>query len=133
MPIKVKKLKPEFIDERGFITRIIDQDKYPIRSVLYITGKAGTVRGNHYHKKDAHYIYCLAGKFRYSEKDISKSNSKLESVLMEPGDLLLTKPKFFHMFEFLEESVFLAITTESREQDKYEKGTVRMKVIPNEK
>lgn len=128
MAIKVTKIKPEFKDERGFISRLVDTDEYPLRAVLYITSKKGTVRGNHYHKKDAHFVYCLSGKFRYSEKNISK-NSKLESVILKPGDLVLSKPGIAHSMEFLEDSVFLAFTTEPREQDKYEEGTVRIKIV----
>jgi len=128
MAIKVIKIKPEFIDERGFITRLLDQKRYPLRAILYITSKKGAVRANHYHKKDYHYVYCLSGKFRYSEKDMFKPNSKLESVILKPGDMVLSKPMFFHRMEFLEDTVFLAFTTEPREQDIYEKGTVRMKL-----
>ena len=125
MPIKVTKTKPEFKDERGYITRLIDQDKYPIRAVLYITSKAGAVRANHYHKKDAHFVYCLSGKFKYSEKDISKKNSKIESVILKPGDLVLSAPMVAHKMQFLEDTVFLAFTTERREQDHYEEDLVR--------
>ena len=84
MAIKVTHTKPEFVDERGFITRLMDQDKYPIRAVLYITGKKGTERGNHYHKKDAHFVYCLSGKFRYAEKNMDKKGAKKESVILRP-------------------------------------------------
>lgn len=126
MAIKVIKTKPEFVDDRGYITRLIDQDKYPIRAVLYITSKAGTTRGNHYHKKDAHFVYCLSGKFRYSAKDMNKKNAKVESVILKPGDLVLSPPMVAHSMEFLEDTIFLAFTTERREQDQYEGDTVRL-------
>lgn len=129
MPIKVVKSKPEFVDERGYIARLMDQDDYPIRAILYITSKTGTTRGNHYHKTDAHYVYCLSGRFRYSEKDMSKPDSKIESVILEPGDIVLSRPMFAHAMEFLEDSVFLAFTTEPREQDKYESDLVRLKLV----
>ena len=128
MSIKIIKVKPEFIDSRGSITRIVDQDKYPLRAILLIVSKKGTVRANHYHKKDAHYIYCLSGKFRYFEKDMSKAKSKLSSVILKPGDMVLSKPMFFHRMEFLEDTVFLAFTTEAREQEKYEQDTVRLEL-----
>lgn len=129
MPIKVTKTKPEFVDERGYITRLIDQDDYPMRAVLYIQSKKGSVRANHYHKTDAHYVYCLSGKFRYSEKDMRKPKSKLESVILKPGDVVLSRPMFAHAMEFLEDSVFLAFTTEPREQEKYEADLVRLKLV----
>lgn len=126
MPIKVMHIEPEFKDERGFISRIVDDDSINFRAVLYITSKAGSIRGNHYHKKDAHYVYCLSGKFKYFEKDMGKVDSKVESVILKPGDLVLSYPMMAHKMEFLEDSVFLAITTEPREHEKYEEDTVRL-------
>lgn len=128
MPIQIIKPKPEFTDGRGAITRIVDQDIHKIHSVLYITSRAGTKRANHYHKKDAHYIYCLNGKFKYSEKDMSDPNAKTETVILKPGDLILSRPMIAHSLEFIEDTVFLAITTESRDQEVYEKDTVRINI-----
>ena len=126
MSITVKKIKPEFVDKRGYISRITDRDKVKIRSILIIESKKNSVRGNHYHKKDTHFVYCLSGKFKYSEKNIKNSNSKITSVILEPGDLVLTKPMFWHRMEFMEKTVFLAFTTETRKQDQYEIDTVRL-------
>lgn len=128
MSIKVTYIKPEFTDERGFISRLVDDDSLHFRAVLYITSRKGTVRGNHYHKKDAHYVYCLSGKFKYSEKDLGKADSKVESVILKPGDLVLSHPMMAHRMEFLEDSTFLAVTTEPREHERYEKDTVRIEL-----
>ena len=128
MAIKVTHIKPEFEDDRGFISRLVDNEKLPFKAVLLIFSKTGTIRANHYHKKDYHYVYCLSGKFRYSEKDMNKSSSKKESVILRPGDLVLSHPMVAHKMEFLEDTVFLAITTESREQDKYERDLVRLNI-----
>lgn len=128
MAIKVFRTKPEFKDERGFITRLIDTDEYPIRAILYITSKKGTERGNHLHKKDAHFVYCVSGKFRYYEKNMDKKNAKTESVILKPGDLVLSKPGVAHAMKFLEDTVFMAFTTEKREQNKYEEDIQRIKL-----
>ena len=132
MAIKVTHVKPEFIDERGYISRLVNDEGGGFRAVLYITSKAGTQRANHYHKKDSHYVYCLSGKFRYSEKDMTKPNSERESIILKPGDLVLTKPMITHSMEFLKDTVFLAITTEHRQQDKYEDDLVRIKIASDE-
>lgn len=128
MAIKVTHTKPEFEDERGYISRLVDTDEYPLRAVLYITSKKGTVRGNHLHKKDAHFVYCLSGKFRYSEKDLSRKKSRKQSVILKPGDVVLSRPGIAHSMEFLEDTVFLAFTTEKREQEKYEADIQRVKI-----
>lgn len=129
MSINVTKIKPEFEDDRGFISRLVDTDEYPLRAVLYITSKKGSVRANHYHKKDAHFVYCLSGRFRYSEKNMTKKNAKVESVILKPGDLVLSKPGIAHAMEFLEDTVFLAFTTEKRNQDLYEEDIKRVKIV----
>jgi dTDP-4-dehydrorhamnose 3,5-epimerase-like enzyme len=125
MKIKVTKIKPEFVDKRGFISRIIDQDKYKIRSVLYIKRKKGTRGADHFHKKDAHYIYVLSGKVKYGELDTRKKSSKIEYATLRPGDVVLSKPMIAHTTLFLEDSVILAFTSEKRNQKHYEKDTVR--------
>lgn len=126
MSIITKKIKPEFTDQRGYISRIIDQNKIVIRSILVIFSKTGSVRGKHYHVKDSHFVYCLSGKFKYSEKNMRGENSKVVSVLLKPGTLVFTKPMVWHSMEFLEDSVFFAFTTETRDQKKYESDTVRL-------
>jgi len=125
MSIKVIKIKPEFADERGFISRIIDPTIIRIKSVLIVSSKARSVRGNHYHKRDSHYVYCLSGKFKYSEWDSMKGNAGRGSVILTSGDLVLTPPNIWHSMEFIEDSTFLAFTSESRLHSKYEKDTVR--------
>ena len=128
MSIKVVHIKPEFEDERGYISRLVDTDEYPLRTVLYITSKKGTLRGNHLHKKDAHFVYCLSGMFRYSEKDFSNKKSRKLSVILKSGDIVLSRPGIAHSMEFLEDTVFLAFTTEKRDQGEYEADIQRVKI-----
>lgn len=129
MAIKVDHIEPEFVDERGGIARIVDQDKFPIRAVLRITSKAGTIRANHYHKKDHHYIYMESGAAEYSERPSDDESVPVETVKIGPGDLVLSNPRIIHAVKFLEDTVFYSFTTEKREQDQYEGDTVRIKII----
>jgi quercetin dioxygenase-like cupin family protein len=133
MAIKVIHTKPEFIDERGFISRIVDQDDYAIRAVLYIKRKKGSRGADHFHKKDAHFIYVLSGKVKYGEKDTTKKNAKTEYKILQPGDVVLSKPMIAHTTIFLEDSIILAFTTENRERDDYEKDTVRVDDFKDDK
>lgn len=127
-----RSLKPEFVDERGSITMMLDDGKTIVKSVLLITSKKGSVRANHYHKTDSHYSYVLSGKMEYTEQPISKegnTESKKESAILEAGDMVFSAPMVAHAMKFLEDSVFLALATESRHQTEYEKDTVRIKVV----
>lgn len=127
MKIQIKHIEPEFRDERGFISRIVDDEK--IVSVLYIERKKGSRGADHYHKKDAHYVYLLKGKVKRSEKDMTKKGSRILSVILEPGDIVLTPPMTAHSDEFLEDSVMFAFTTKKRNQKDYEKDTVRVELF----
>jgi len=129
MAIKVIRIKPEFVDERGAIARVLDQ-KPQVRAMLRITHQAGTPpRGNHFHKKDYHWVYVESGKMEYSEKDPDDPNAKVETVIMKPGDLVLSKPGIAHAMKAIEDTVFWAFTTEKRGQKAYEKDTVRVKIV----
>lgn len=129
MAITVTHVKPEHRDTRGGIARIIDHTKFKIRAILRITSKAGTIRSNHYHKKDCHYLYVESGKCEYFEMPAHKKNAKIEKVTLKPSDIVLTKPGIIHAVRFLEDTVLYAFTTEKRKQDNYEEDTVRVTIV----
>lgn len=129
MSIKVTHIDPEFVDQRGGIARVIDQNKHRIQSILRITSKTGTVRSNHYHKHDYHYLYIESGKCEYSEKPANELKAKIKTVVLVPGDLVLSSPNIIHAVKFLKDSVIYAFTTEKRDQDKYEKDTIRVTIV----
>ncbi len=126
MPIKLIKTSKDYVDSRGVIKAILDNEKNGIKSILYIESKKGNTRGEHYHKKDTHYVYCVIGKFRYSQ---SKAPfKKIESTILKEGDLVFTPAQYWHSMEYLEDSIMLALATEPRSQNKYEHDTFRLKI-----
>ena len=127
--IKVTHLKPEFKDVRAAITRILNEPKIKINAILRITQKPGTIRGNHYHKKDYHWVYCESGKFRYFEKSMKVKSGRVTSVILKPGDLVLSHPHIAHAMEAITDTVFWAITTEKRQQASYEADTVKLDIV----
>ncbi len=124
-----KKITPEFVDARGAITKILDDGKTAPRSILLITGKAGTVRANHYHKTDSHYVYLYSGKMEYFEKPVDGDASTVESTLMETGDMIYSPSMRVHAFRFIEDSVWVVLAMNSRSQKDYEADTVRVPFI----
>src|SRR5579872_2039061 len=99
-----------------------------VHSVLSITCKKGSVRANHYHKKDTHYCYLLSGKMEYVYKDANKEG-KEKHIIVNSGEVVYSPPMVTHAMRFLEDSVFFAFTTEQRDSEKYEKDTVRVNLI----
>lgn len=125
--IDVTSVTPFFTDKRGKMYYLTDE-KIKITNVLLITCKKDAVRANHYHKNDSHYVYMLEGKMRYTTQDVKQKN-KPESVILKKGDLVYTPSNLIHAMEFLVDSQFLALTTETRSQEAYEKDTVRVKIV----
>jgi len=125
----IAQVQPEFVDERGGITKLLDDGQTVIKSVLYITSKAGSVRSNHYHKTDAHYIYMITGSMEYYEKPVDGAEDQVEKVIVKAGDIIYSPPMRVHATKFLEDSSFIALSINSRHQAAYEEDTVRVKWI----
>lgn len=123
----IRGIKPEFVDERGGITRVLDDEKFPVHSVLYITSKAGTIRSNHYHKTDAHYCYLLSGAVEYYEKPVD--GGAIGHATLAAGDMAFSDSMIIHAFRFTEDSVLIAFARKPRNQEDYEKDTVRVELI----
>lgn len=124
----VKKIFPYFTDERGEMSHLLDSE-VPITSVLYVTSKKGSIRANHYHKKDLHYVYIIKGKMEYTFQAIEANDSQKKTILVEKGDIVCTLPMTMHAMKFLEDSIFLAFSIRPRNKKAYEKDTVRIKLV----
>lgn len=124
---KAQLIKPISKDARGQIVNVLGETK--VASVLVIHSKKGSVRANHYHKKDSHYMYVINGKMRYTIKDMKKTSARKRSFVVKAGEMVYTPPMMAHAVEFLEDGVFLALTGRSRKQKAYEGDTVRLKLV----
>ncbi len=123
----VKKIKPEFTDERGAITNVLEE---PINHVAIISSKKGTIRANHYHPEQIQYVYLISGKFESVSKDLRKGDSaKVEKAVVEAGNLVITPPMIAHAMRFLEDSVMLNLTTADRDPANFDKHTKKYKLI----
>ena len=121
----LKHIDPAVVDARGAITNLFEGR---IEHIALITSKKGTVRANHYHKKDHQYIYLLTGAFESHCCDI-RNPEKKQILHLKPGDLVETPALIAHAQKFTDDSVFLALTTRQREEGKYEEDTIAYPVI----
>ncbi len=123
----VKKIEPEFVDDRGAITNVLEE---PINHVAIISSKKGTIRANHYHPEQIQYVYLISGKFESVSKDLRKGeNAEIEKVIVEAGSLVITPPMIAHAMNFLEDSVMLNMTTDDRNPENFDKHTKKYKLI----
>ena len=119
--MNIQQIKLTFEDSRGTITDIVEQIDF--NGATIISSKAGSIRGNHYHKESVQYIYVLAGKMISRSK---KMGEKLTEVVVQRGDLISHEKYEAHMFEALEDTTFLVLSSGLRTGKDYEKDTFRI-------
>lgn len=111
-----------FEDSRGVIQTLVEGG---IQSVQIITSRATTVRANHYHKTDSHFMYVIKGVMKYFHRPAGDTSSP-KWLLVKEGQMVFSPPMVEHAVEFLEDSVFLNITGKPRDQGSYEDDLVRV-------
>lgn len=115
-------LTSPFEDTRGYIQTLVDGG---VHSVQIITSNAFTVRANHYHKQDSHYMYVISGRMRYLYRPVGSSEAPLW-LNVEQGQLVFTPPMVEHAVEFLEDTILINITSQPRGQTDYESDIVKV-------
>ena len=118
-------LEKPFIDNRGSIQPLVD---LLMKSAVMIHSKAGSLRANHYHKTDWHYCYVIYGKINYYHKELN-SNKEPELLVVEKGRMVFTPPLVEHCMKFPEDTLFLTLSRNPRDQETYEADVVRTNLI----
>ena len=129
LPSKSKLFKNESRnkDHRGEIKSIVDTK---ISNVSIITCNANTIRSNHYHIKDYHFMYVLEGDIDYFFKIIDTNEVNYLKVLT--GDTIFTPKMEIHATYFSKKTKLIVSSGFPRDQKTYEKDTRRVEFL-NEK
>ena len=109
-------------DPRGSILSIVDEK---VNNVSIITCLPKSIRSNHWHKKDWHYMYVLEGVMEY----FFVSKNKTFFMKIKKGDNVFTPPKELHATYFPEKTILLVSSKNPRDKKTYEQDTVREKLI----
>lgn len=121
----VVQLDPPHADERGAIQSLVN---FPMKNLSLITSKKGTVRSNHYHVTDWHYMYVLAGSFDYYYRPTG-SGAKPAVTRLKAGEMVFTPPMEDHATVFLEDTEILVASRNPRDQEAYEADVRRVTLI----
>ena len=126
LPTESKLFKNELrdVDIRGEILSIVD---FNVSNVSLITCNEGTIRSNHYHKKDFHFMYVLEGKIDYFFKKLNNPEVKYKVVL--PGHNIFTPNNEVHATFFPVKTKLIVSSGFPRDQKTYEEDTVRVKFL----
>lgn len=107
----------EFIDNRGIIRNYELTES--INLIGYIESKKGTVRANHYHPIQEQKCLLVKGQYISVIKDLSIPNSKIETKVINEGDIAIIKPNVAHTMVFTKDSIFLNLVRGEREHENY--------------
>jgi quercetin dioxygenase-like cupin family protein len=124
----VVKLEKAFVDARGDIQPLVDED---MKSAVLITSKKGAVRGNHYHETDWHYCYVLEGTIEYYHRTAG-TDEEPQCTILKAGEMFFTPPLMEHAMVFPEDSKFLTLGRNSRKQEVYEADVKRVELVKPE-
>ena len=118
-------LEPAHTHERSSIQPLVER---MMRSAQLIASTKGSVRGNHYHKTDRHDCYLVSGSLEYYERPVG-SKEPGKKTLVKAGQMFFSPPLVEHAMKFLEDSVWLTLSRNPRDQDAYEKDVVRVRLV----
>ena len=113
------------VDARGSIQSLVN---LPMKNISLITSVKGSLRSNHYHQTDWHYIYMLSGSCDYYYR-LTDSDDEAKILRVSEGDLIFTPPMEDHTTVFLEDSAFLAMSRNARDQESYESDVKRVILV----
>lgn len=121
----IVKLEAPFEDPRGAIIPVVDEK---MESCVLITSVKGSVRANHYHKTDWHYCYVLSGEIDYYWRETGDS-APPRKVTVREGQCFFTPPLVDHAMVFVEDTTFLTLGRNPRDQKSYEADVRRIELV----
>lgn len=122
---EIVQLEKPFVDDRGAIQPLVDR---MMKSAVMIESKKGALRANHYHKTDWHYCYVISGAIEYYHRPTG-SEDEPEMLLVKEGQMVFTPPMVDHGMKFPEDTVFLTLSRNPRDQATYEADVVRVDML----
>lgn len=111
-------------DERGFIKSIINQ---PSTNTSIIMCNPGSVRANHYHLRDWHYMFILEGSMDYFYFD--NGTKEVCYLSLNKDQIIFTPPKEVHATFFSVQTKLIVISYLARDEVSYEADTRRVEFI----
>ncbi|MBL6931665.1 MAG: cupin domain-containing protein [Rhodospirillales bacterium] len=118
-------LEKPFVDDRGAIQPLVDR---MMKSAVMIESKKDSLRANHYHKTDWHYCYVMSGTIEYYHRPTGSEDDP-EMLLVKEGQMVFTPPMVDHCMKFPEDTVFLTLSRNPRDQATYEADVVRVDML----
>ena len=114
-------------DKRGSIISLVNEK---CSNVSIISCLKNSIRSNHYHLDDWHYIYVLKGRINYFFTNLKRT--KVYYKIINTNDIIFTPPMEIHATHFPVNTELLVVSKNKRNKTIYEKDTVRVNFINKE-
>ena len=116
-------LDSPFVDDRGSIQNLLNT---PMQCASIITSKAGSIRSNHWHRDDFHYLYVMSGSMEYYERNVGMPvDPKQKPLIVKAGQMVFTPPNVVHKTVFLQDTVLLSFSKRNRDHVSHEADVIR--------
>lgn len=113
---KIKGSKP-YIDKRG---KILNYElPEPINLIGFITSEPYTTRANHVHPVQEQKVLLVDGQYVSVFQDLLTPNAPKITQVVNPGDIIVTKPNVAHTMVFNKKSTLLNLVRGEREHENY--------------
>ena len=113
----IVELEVPHTDNRGIIQSLVN---FPMKNLSLISSKKGSVRSNHYHLTDWHYMFTVYGRFEYHYRK-HDSGEELKIETFSDGELVFTPPMEDHVCVFQEDTLIVCGSRNPRgDQASYE-------------
>jgi quercetin dioxygenase-like cupin family protein len=116
-------LDDPFTNKNGIIQNLLNAS---VNGVAIIHSVAGSIRSNHYHQQDFHYLYVLSGSMEYYERGIDEEFTG-KPLMVKTGEMVFTPPLKIHKTVFLQDTVLISMSKRNRDHSLHEEDLIRIK------
>lgn len=113
-------LDAPFVNDAGIIQNLLNCH---VGAVAIIHSKKGSVRSQHYHLSNWHYLYVVSGEVKYFERNLD--GTELMTRTYVAGDMFFTPPNKVHKTEFMSDTILISLGKESKDHLSHENDIVR--------
>lgn len=118
----VPPFEPPFINDKGTISNWAHGQ---FGGLAYIVSHQNSIRSNHYHKTDWHFLLVLLGRVHYFWRPVG-SKEKPKKKIIQKGSAFFTPPMVEHAVFSVTRTQILSLSKLSRRHDDHEADVVRV-------
>lgn len=129
-PDRLETLEQPFVSDAGLIQNLVNvfPGTSPIGCVSVLYSHKDSVRANHFHKEDSHFLYVIKGAVDYYERPIGSAEIP-EPVRYVENQMFFTPPMVEHAMRFAEDTIMVSISKRPRDSESHESDVVRVKFL----